>query len=1093
MRIRKILKHLLVFSFTIIYALSNNSLTVNANSDPFDFSREGSLDTVNIKAHDIVENITGEKLSNIEIKFLDKNGVNLKYENKISSSCVSTSLIDNDLTIHAETYSYVDKQNNVITWIPYEASIDNQTIPFIKNGEKYDCYFENVTSKNLNVTYQASLFLEAKQVNELINSAYKTAKYYDDNNILDKEKEEYDAEYNRYLSDVEKYNQYLEDVENYLRDSKEYEQYLQVKSQYDEKLEKYNNYLKDLEKYEQEVKLYNEYLKEIELYDEKVLAYQNYLIEKTKYEEKYNKYLQEYEIYKPKREKVEYQLNAMDLIVTSMTSLDRNIYSAVMGGTVTEVLARKDELVQLNADAKVIDDAEDATYALRDIFSSYFGLKDEEAKYVYYKSNYISIKSNIEKLLRSLEKLYRSGLVSTAIEMFEKTDQYLILVAQLAVVANAIDDKPVYNYEGHKNQSNKNADIFDSSWTIENKTIMKILEYDVDFNDIDGYAYPLLEGYPKEPSKPTPIQVVEEPKYPKEVNKPISPLEVIHPGEAPLEVKKPIKPAEIKQPIEPKEYIQDVEKLDLIEAYKNGVLTERNTFTNNVDYKVFTSFTKNTNNLDVVSIEFYDNEQNFIAKHTTDYGSYIVYNDVLPSKSSDEKYSEYVFSHWIYEDGEVLDLNCVTREGFVYPVFVGKTLREYEVKWIINDLEFKEIYSYGEVPFYKDEIQQVVQGNHCYYFSCWDKEIKPVVENEEYIAIFNQKTILDENIKIIDSDRIITLQLLDEHMTSFSLGDFLKMYVTNENNKKIIIISDGFVFDIPASVVNKLKDNQADQVIVNIDNVNEYEQLYSVSLLDCEGYIINDNLEINVKILGSYSSKTNLYKVIDEHHEEPYRASISNNMLSFSMEFNTTYHSYATYKITVSSSEAIDISVSKNEAKYGDLIEVNITENIKGIISDVRIIDSNGQMIALTNNKFEMPNANIYIILSYEYIYYNVVFKMDDNIISSKEYKYGDEVLLPNDPIKSSDGKYTYTFIGWDKEVSSVTSDAVYSALFEAKEIEKTAVPKDDIGLIQTIKIVGVIVTIIMVVTVVVLIVFKKKSRKKRIKSSKKEVSIKFD
>ena len=51
------MKPILVFSFTIIFSLSNNLLTVNAASNPFDFSREGSLDTVSVKAHDIVENI----------------------------------------------------------------------------------------------------------------------------------------------------------------------------------------------------------------------------------------------------------------------------------------------------------------------------------------------------------------------------------------------------------------------------------------------------------------------------------------------------------------------------------------------------------------------------------------------------------------------------------------------------------------------------------------------------------------------------------------------------------------------------------------------------------------------------------------------------------------------------------------------------------------------------------------------------------------------------------------------------------------------------------------------------------------------------
>ncbi len=62
------------------------------------------------------------------------------------------------------------------------------------------------------------------------------------------------------------------------------------------------------------------------------------------------------------------------------------------------------------------------------------------------------------------------------------------------------------------------------------------------------------------------------------------------------------------------------------------------------------------------------------------------------------------------------------------------------------------------------------------------------------------------------------------------------------------------------------------------------------------------------------------------------------------------------------------------------------------------------------------------------YIDYTVTFQYaDGTVISSAKYHYGDAVVIPADPVDPDGNK----FLGWDKEVTTCTGNATYTAVFE--------------------------------------------------------------
>ena len=67
---------------------------------------------------------------------------------------------------------------------------------------------------------------------------------------------------------------------------------------------------------------------------------------------------------------------------------------------------------------------------------------------------------------------------------------------------------------------------------------------------------------------------------------------------------------------------------------------------------------------------------------------------------------------------------------------------------------------------------------------------------------------------------------------------------------------------------------------------------------------------------------------------------------------------------------------------------------------------------------------------------FTITWIVGDETIT-EEYAPGAMPVYPNGtPTKAEDDKFTYTFIGWDPEISEVTGDATYTAKFEAHEKE---------------------------------------------------------
>ena len=77
-------------------------------------------------------------------------------------------------------------------------------------------------------------------------------------------------------------------------------------------------------------------------------------------------------------------------------------------------------------------------------------------------------------------------------------------------------------------------------------------------------------------------------------------------------------------------------------------------------------------------------------------------------------------------------------------------------------------------------------------------------------------------------------------------------------------------------------------------------------------------------------------------------------------------------------------------------------------------------------------NESMSLDAIYSHDTYLITFKNDNGeTISSERYHYGDEVTEPEAPVKESTDQYSYEFKGWNPEVTEVTGETTYTAVWD--------------------------------------------------------------
>ena len=1012
-----------VFLFTFL---------VSAAPSDYNAGVIGSDGNKTYKSAAILEKYLEETLSDSEKAFLDEFATfELSYDDIINTSKVDIAYDDGKLTVIAAKYSYITENGREFAWNPDYVNFNGQKYDFFdSNGDKKAEIIttEPADKSEIKVAYKSDTYISGSDLNLILN-LYRNL-----------------TEYAEYTEDMALYDAYVFEVRIYEDLKAKYNAYLAAKAEYENLSYIYNNYDEVKKKFSEEYQLYNEYLAKLEGFEAENAKYQAYL-------EKYNA--------------VRKQLDAVELIDVKMTSLERTIYSAVMGGTVDQVLARKNEIILAGVDEKDVDLAGEATERVRNLMKGYKACKTEEEKYAYYVQNYNDFCESFLLLTQKLDVLYRNVMVRGFIVAKGRNEKYIILVSQLALISNAFIDGEI--------RDSKGKIAYNSTWKIDGKTISEILGKNY-FTDTDS-GTPISTGYPKEVKKPDDIVVVEKPILPpRPDNPPEAPIAVKDPGEAPTAVAKPEIPEILKNTTP--EYVKE----KVLSIYRNLTDTEKSGYADEYrtskvptlrDYISDAGEAKLT--FETAVIKKYGAKQvkvTFNARTKNEYQDYyseytinvdeftpVTFEGKMTTIYEDGE-GRHSFVGWKVKDDENAKLDL--RLGFAEGEVVLEPMYElvpayYDVIWVVDGIVYKtESVASNALPTPPTVTPTKADiGNKMYKFIGWKNgngqtvdTFNSPVSNTVYTADFEEHYIvplgLGKGAEIFDDGQNIVCDASASMEKTLNISELVKRI----SGKRSLTLITPFG-ELKFTISDVIDMNSCSLSYIKVDYWSDRKTAeYCVEFLDSEQNPIEKQFSVLVSFKCPITSMDNMVMTTGENENSanvPYE--YSDSYVSFRATAGRKYilnKFEKTYNVIAIPNDLADLTVSRDYGKAGDEITVTVTPKKESVeITEISVTDPEGNVICSeTENlsfSFNLTESDVNVVVKAKVKMYTVTFTANGKIISVLEIEHGAEVVPPTAPVINPDKEYSYKFTGWDKEIKPATEDVEYKAVYE-----KTALKNED-------------------------------------------------
>ncbi|MBE6635757.1 MAG: hypothetical protein E7617_06145 [Ruminococcaceae bacterium] len=967
----------------------------------YDYSHVGSESNIVLSSPELLAAYLGDELGEKEKAFLESfTSIELVYNDIITTDKVTVTEITGGIKLSAAEYSYTAANGKKFVWVPVTAELDSVSKPLV-NGE---CTFEvaDADSAAVTVRYEATAEISVEDMNSVVNLYFDTCDY-------------------------------AKSMDDYSKKLKLYNEYVVAKRIYDDALVKYNKYLGEYAEYEKDLAEYNGYEAKLAEYN---TAYNLYL-EYLKADAAYDGDLVKYQAYIAEMEKVRKQLSAIELVKVKMTD-DRTIFAAVNGGTVDQVLDSVGEIVtKLGVDRAVVNNARVATNKVRELMNTYYSYETERERYSYYAQNYSDFCTYFLQLTQCLDKLYENSMVRMAMGFFsngedDKKRKYIILVAQLALVSNALIDGELKNY-GNKKIA------YNSTWKIDGKTITQILENKEYFND-DNTSTPLATGYPSEMNEPVKPTEVKEPTFPVKPALPVAPVEIASPGTEPVAVEEPVLPTTANAYAkEIYDGSDDAERAEFISASA----TARTLVAEPYIHKLHTSVVK-TVGIEQVLVSFVSESGEPLYDVTIDSGTRVLYDGVMPDDYYESAEGEFKLSGWQVRgqriaEAERFDLSKPITESVVLEPRYERQPAYYNVTWVINGKEYTDRLISGEVPVcpYKTEKPETL--SKYYVFTGWNKPVTELLEDVRYEAVFAENYILTydgDNGAIITDDGSTVICDLSESGYSSVKADLSGILARIAGTRALVINTRFGSLSFNFADVIAMHGAGVDELWLSCSTNGSTLYKYTSSLKTADGSICETLVSPDVVLPARLNNPASA--VFSENGStSQIRHTLNENSISFSMTLGKSYTLKQVQHIYTVESELATVTLSSDTAEPGERIQITVTLKEGVELERLIVTDMNGNELKVSSKgSFTVGDSDVRVAVQAKYITHTITFVADGKTVSRLELMHGDKITIPADPKKGNDEKYSYTFKGWSPSVPEfATGDATFEAEFDKEEL----------------------------------------------------------